>query len=1128
MEDIHEQVQAQAQEHEQEYHQQHSDVGYYDENNIEYYQYDENGQPLQHDTQLQQQQQDYYYEQEDYEKLQQQQDEYYENELKHQQQQQQTVQQSTEVYYDEAIAVGDSGQLEIGEVASINSSGEVNFRQETESNNAISESIDLSSIGSLPEEIVETDTHRNKLVKEVISSERNYLNHLNTVIQIYLDPLRNNRPAVLETEYIVSIFSCIEKIKDLSEEVLADLVEILESGSENVGRPFLSRRTRYQDYIQYGKNHGDAIELISKLNEKKPSFVSFLQQVRDINSKKLDLPSYLIMPVQRMPRIKLLLQDILEQTEQEHVDYNDIKDALEMISSTTKILNEEIRKHENKLKVQKIQNELVGGPRIITDSRVFVREGSMMKVCRKVPKSRWFFMFSDILIYTSVSTTPNSSGSTVVGPYVNNRDAPTSYTFHRMMNLNDIKIKDLKDKENQKNAFQIISSTEKSFTVYTETPKEKNNWLEDFKLLSIKFVSENQSQNIHDLESTEVPVWVPDKEANKCMFCNDHFTVINRRHHCRNCGKVVCGSCSPGKKLLPHVKKHKPVRVCLFCFDFISMNEKKDESSPAPGGIKPASSSPQLSRSNTFQKLLDINGKKKTSESRMSGGDADGGAGASHHSGRSHSIGGTLRRLKHLAIKPSDQVKTMKEQNTKEKILAEEEKNLNRAQSEPYLITKSKVALPIVGGPPPRLMSASENGSRRSNTISMKNNTIPLTPTPPAPTTSPQSAPSASSLIQNRRSKNEGGVVLTPTPPAPTTLPPYQHQSATNISQLQSAEQQPQSNGEIAPPVPPRTSRTYSQPPPPTQPQLKAIIEQQKNPLSNSTGSSGMAGPNKPFMKPPPLRKNTPPKPITPDLNNGAPLNPTTQTPPLPTQPQRKSAENTTPTATAPIRKPPISAAKPQVSTPNQASHSGSEIIRPSNPLVNPKRTSGSEIIGGSSSGRPLPTPAPAAPVTTEAVPPPSSESRKSNSEILRPTPPFVAKRTLSTANGVDNVQPSNELNEQQQQQPPVSLPPRRNTLTKPIAPIASAPTSSDSNETTTSTTTATTASNVMPPRKLSNGPLPIRKPGAPLPTPPTTATPTPVNPTPTTTAAPTTTTTATSATKVFPSRGRPLPTPPV
>lgn len=38
--------------------------------------------------------------------------------------------------------------------------------------------------------------------------------------------------------------------------------------------------------------------------------------------------------------------------------------------------------------------------------------------------------------------------------------------------------------------------------------------------------------------------WLPDSEAPHCFDCGCDFTALRRRHHCRLCGLVFCGSCS--------------------------------------------------------------------------------------------------------------------------------------------------------------------------------------------------------------------------------------------------------------------------------------------------------------------------------------------------------------------------------------------------------------------------------------------------------------------------------------------------------------------------------------------------------------------------------------------------------
>ena len=44
-----------------------------------------------------------------------------------------------------------------------------------------------------------------------------------------------------------------------------------------------------------------------------------------------------------------------------------------------------------------------GGEKLVKHGRVLVGEGVLIKMCRKKPKSRYFFLFNDMLVYgTSV------------------------------------------------------------------------------------------------------------------------------------------------------------------------------------------------------------------------------------------------------------------------------------------------------------------------------------------------------------------------------------------------------------------------------------------------------------------------------------------------------------------------------------------------------------------------------------------------------------------------------------------------------------------------------------------------------------------------------------------------------
>ncbi|XP_022086002.1 zinc finger FYVE domain-containing protein 1-like [Acanthaster planci] len=59
--------------------------------------------------------------------------------------------------------------------------------------------------------------------------------------------------------------------------------------------------------------------------------------------------------------------------------------------------------------------------------------------------------------------------------------------------------------------------------------------------------------------------WVPDSEIIVCSCCQLEFTSKMRKHHCRACGKGVCGDCSEKRRPVPSRGWDEAVRVCNKC-----------------------------------------------------------------------------------------------------------------------------------------------------------------------------------------------------------------------------------------------------------------------------------------------------------------------------------------------------------------------------------------------------------------------------------------------------------------------------------------------------------------------------------------------------------------------------------
>jgi MAD (mothers against decapentaplegic) interacting protein len=71
------------------------------------------------------------------------------------------------------------------------------------------------------------------------------------------------------------------------------------------------------------------------------------------------------------------------------------------------------------------------------------------------------------------------------------------------------------------------------------------------------------------------PYWIPDTMTNQCMQCDQKFSLIKRRHHCRACGLLLCANCCNEKFFLHYLQGEG--RICGPCHEILVKNQQQQQ-----------------------------------------------------------------------------------------------------------------------------------------------------------------------------------------------------------------------------------------------------------------------------------------------------------------------------------------------------------------------------------------------------------------------------------------------------------------------------------------------------------------------------------------------------------------------
>ncbi|XP_046713830.1 protein ECT2 isoform X5 [Silurus meridionalis] len=316
--------------------------------------------------------------------------------------------------------------------------------------------------------------------KELYQTESNYVDILATVLQLFKYPLEKEGQVggpILAQEEIKTIFGSIPDIYEVHTRIKADLEELVMNWSEykSVGDIILKYSGElvkaYPPFVNFFEM---SKETIVKCEKQKPRFHAFLK----INQSKPEcgrqtLVELMIRPVQRLPSVALLLNDIKKHTSDDNPDKVTLEKAIESLKEVMTHINEDKRKTEGQKQIFDVVYEVDGCPaNLLSSHRSLVHRVETIALGDK-PCDRGehvtLFLFSDCL---EIARKRHKVISTFKSPLGQTRP-PAQLKHITLMPLSQIRrVLDLRDTEDCQNAFALV----------VRPPTEQENLLFSFQL----------------------------------------------------------------------------------------------------------------------------------------------------------------------------------------------------------------------------------------------------------------------------------------------------------------------------------------------------------------------------------------------------------------------------------------------------------------------------------------------------------------------------------------------------------------------------------------------------------------------------------------------------------------------
>ncbi|KAL4630702.1 FERM, RhoGEF and pleckstrin domain-containing protein 2-like isoform X1 [Arapaima gigas] len=308
------------------------------------------------------------------------------------------------------------------------------------------------------------------IAKEILTTERTYVKDLEVITVWFRSAVIKEN--VMPEDLMNLLFSNIDPIYEFHRGFLKaiDLRLALWEGRPNghlkgnyqrIGDVMLSNMSVLKEFTSYLQKHDEVLTELEKATKRLKKLETVYKEFELQKVCYLPLNTFLLKPIQRLMHYKLILERLCKHYTPNHHDHNDCKEALKVVAEMVAQLQSSLIRLENFQKLTELQRDLIGIECLTAPGREFIREGCLYKLTKKGLQQRMFFLFSDMLLYTSKGVT-----------------ATNQFKVHGQLPLHGMLVEESENEWSVPHCFTIYSA-QRTIVVAASSKVEMTKWIED-------------------------------------------------------------------------------------------------------------------------------------------------------------------------------------------------------------------------------------------------------------------------------------------------------------------------------------------------------------------------------------------------------------------------------------------------------------------------------------------------------------------------------------------------------------------------------------------------------------------------------------------------------------------------